>query len=423
MGLASIALWHGLGLAALVAFASACSSSHPAGAPDAAPPLPPGVTTAAFSMASQVPAGTEAHTCLFMAAPTKTDGFVVAASHVYTPGSHHMLLFRTDLTAIPAGGDQPEDCYATASGGPMSHVRGIIYGAQTPTGQMTYPTGVGLPLAAGEILLMQTHYLNASSQALDARADLTLDVSDGTGITTHAGILFFYDPFIDVPPASSGARAQMRCAIPSDVTLFTAASHYHARGDDYAAYVDAPDGTAGATPFYTSNNWDDPTPLKAPVAVAAGSRIRFSCGYQNTDPTKEYFQGQSAADDEMCTFFAIYYPEMGQDSDFCLAPGAADMLGTGKQTCSQTLTCLQTCASAGAPPIALSLGHTDVDPCNQKCMVASCPTSGAKLDALRTCVDAMCAAACAAPTSTACSQCATSSCGDATTACFSDACP
>jgi hypothetical protein len=402
----------------------ACSSSHVADAPpDAAPPPPAGVTPEVFSMQSHVLAGTEAHTCQFVAAPTHADGYVVAASHVYTPGSHHMLLFRTDLTSIPPGGDQPQDCYATASGGPMSHVRGIIYGAQSPTGHMTYPAGVGLPLAAGEILLMQTHYLDASSQALDARVDLTLEVSDGTGITAHAGALFFYDPFIDVPPASSTARASMRCLIPSAVTLLTAASHYHARGDDYAAYVDAPDGTAAAAPFYTSRSWDDPTPLGSPVAVGAGSRIRFSCGYQNTDATKEYFQGQSAADDEMCTFFAIYYPEMGQDENFCLAAGQADMLGTGKATCYQTLTCLQTCAKNGAPPIALSPGHTDVDPCNQKCMVGSCPTASAKLDALNECVQAMCAAACADATSSACQQCALSSCGDVTNACFNDVCP
>jgi hypothetical protein len=410
----------------VVLLVPACSSSHAAGAPDAAPPLPPGVSAVTLSMESHVLPGTEAHTCEFIVTPTHADGFVVAASHVYTPGSHHMILFRTDLTAIPPGGDQPVDCYASAAGGPMSHVRGIIYGAQTPTGQMTYPTGVGLPLAAGEVVLMQTHYLNASSQPLDARADLTLDVSDGTGITTHAGVLFFYDPFIDVPPASTTARAQMRCAIPSDITLITAASHYHARGNDYAAYVDPPNAAVATTPFYTSKDWDHPTTLGSPLSIAAGSRVRFSCGYQNADPTKEYFQGQSAADDEMCTFFAIYYPEMGQDADFCMAPGAADMLGTGTQTCSQTLSCLQTCATNGAAPIALSPGHTDVDPCNQKCFVTSCGPAAAKLAALNACVQAMCAAPCgsgAGAPSSACQQCALSSCNDATNACLGDTCP
>jgi hypothetical protein len=381
-------------------------------------------------MTGTIAAGSEAFTCQYFAAPGAAKAFVVGASHTYTAGSHHMILFRTDLGAIPQGQEGPQDCYEGPAGSVMSHIRGILYAAQTPTGQVAYPDGVGLPVQPGEVFLMQTHYLDAGPASLDVRADVTLQLSDGGDVTTQAGMLFFYDPFIDVPPASTTARAQMRCLVPADVTLISAASHYHARGSDYAAYLDPPSGPPAATPFYTSNDWEHPTPLATPLAVGAGSRIRFSCGYTNPDPSKEYFQGQSAANDEMCMFVALYYPEMGSTVDFCrLDP---DLFGTGTAGCGPTLACLQACAAQGAP-LSMSLGdappdggagfdQATIDPCDQKCLVASCGPATAKLGAVRDCTRRSCAAECAAGQGSACSTCALANCASAIAACSSDTC-
>jgi hypothetical protein len=417
--------------AALFLVLVACSSSKSAGN---AAQQPPGTTSITYTMESTVAASTEAYTCQFFTAPTAAGEFIVGASHTYTPGSHHMIFFRTDLDAIPAGQEAPQDCYEGPNGGVMTHIRGIIYGAQTPAGELVYPSGVGLPVQSGEVFLMETHYLNAGASSLDVRVDLTLQLSDSTGIATRAGVLFFYDPFIDVPPASTNARAQMRCPIPDDVTLITAASHYHARGVDYAAYLDPATGPAATIPFYASNDWNHPAPLTAPVSVPAGSRIRFVCQYLNTDPAKEYFQGPSATSNEMCMFVAVYYPEMDAFTDFCRR--SADMFGTGAATCGQTLTCIQTCAANGAAPLppglsgspasadagAGDISLTDIDPCYQKCFVDSCGPASAKILALSACTRTSCAAQCAAGTSSACQACAVANCGAQVNACLGDNC-
>src|SRR5262249_17004881 len=130
---------------------------------DAGAPLPPGVSTQTYTMASTVPAAAETHKCQFVLAPAGKQ-FVVGASHKYTPGSHHLLLFRTDLKTIPAGLDKAGDCYESAAGGYMSHVRGIVYGSQVPEGKLDYPPAVGLPLESQSVLLMQTHYLKRERQ-------------------------------------------------------------------------------------------------------------------------------------------------------------------------------------------------------------------------------------------------------------------
>jgi hypothetical protein len=382
-------------------------------------------------MQGTIPAGGEVFSCQFFATPNTASAFIVGGSHTYTPGSHHVELFRTDLGSVPAGQDAPQDCYEGPNGSLMGHIRGVLYGAQTPTGQIQYPGGVGLPLQPGEVVLMQTHYLNAGAADLQARADVTVQISDGTGISQHAGVLFFYDPFIDVPPSAPNARAQMRCLVPSDITIFSAASHYHARGYDYEAYLDPAQGALAQTPFYTSNDWNHPTPLSTPLTVPGGSHIRFNCGYKNPDATKEYFQGQSAANNEMCMFVAVYYPELGQQADFCGA--GPDMLGTGTATCYPTLQCYDTCTKNGAAPLPThfgpdTLGGADggaplsIDPCYQKCFVASCGNAVQKMAALGACSQSHCATECATANSGACATCAQTSCGNELGACLNDTC-
>lgn len=372
-------------------------------------------------MSQTVAPSSEAHRCQLFALPTDAH-FLVAGSHTYTTGSHHMIVFRTDLKTVPPEFDGVTDCYAGGADGNgiMGHVRGVVYGSQVPTGSTQLPAGVGLELNAGEIVLFQTHYLNASTKPLDARADVTLVVSDGQGITTKAGTLFYYDPFIDVPPNTHGARAQMRCKIPQDVTIVGAQSHYHARGVDYAAYLDPPTGPESTTPFYTSSDWDHPKSLAAPMQVAAGSFLRYSCTYDNADATKEFFQGQSAANDEMCMFIGMYYPRLDdRNAEFCMPP-VGDEYGTGTMGCGDMLTCVSKCPPF---PKAVGLGgNVDVDPCWQKCFVSSCPAASRKLFDLNDCTQSSCATECADSSSSACQSCALSKCSTQTTACLSDAC-
>lgn len=326
-----------------------------------------------------------------------------------------MLLFTTDLTSVPAGEDGLRDCYESG-GSMMSHIRGLMYGAQTPTGETKMPDGVGLPYKAGAVLLFQSHYLNAGASDIDAQVDVHL-ASVADGITNRAGVLFFYDPFIHVP-AGGKARAGMGCTIRKDITLISAASHYHKRGVDYAAYVDSPSGVAGNTPFYTSTDWDHPTTLDASMSIAAGSRIRFGCGYDNSGGTSEYFQGQSADTDEMCMFIGTYYPEMSAADDFCEDP--ADF-GTGTKACADASACIQACPASAMPTASLEDTSAAMDPCWQKCFVDSCPSASAPLIAQLQCVGQHCRTECASD-ATKCETCAVAQCGSEVGACQSHTC-
>jgi hypothetical protein len=410
-----------LASSALVVLAGACSSSPKStasgddGGADAG-----SLVTSSFQMQLDVPAGGEYFKCQMVTLPD-VGAFLVKGQHQYTPGSHHLLFYTTDLTTIPTGLDQVQDCYEGSGTNIMSYTRGVLYAGQTPTGEEVFPPTIGLPTTASEVLIFQVHYLNATASDLTASVsvDLTLDTNPDD-IQTRAGVLFFYDPYIDVP-AGATAKAQMRCPIPDDMTMIFASSHYHSRGVGYSAWIDSAPTQLSTSPFYTSASWNSPPQQQMMMPVAAGTQLRWECDYDNSQGTQEYFQGQSAQTNEMCMFIGTYYPDMGQIADFCLQ--GADYFGSGTTACGGTLTCLQACGgkiSLGG--LAGALGGGGLSDCEQKCVVQSCPTAADALTPLTSCMTNSCKTECATSASSACSSCVASSCMAESTTCSQHTC-
>jgi hypothetical protein len=410
----------------LVAFMAACSAPSPSPAlPDSAPPdlAPPDSANDAsedsirFTMRVDVAPGREVHRCQFVRMPKAPDGgeiFVGARAHRYTPGSHHYLVFRTSLKTIPEALSGQVDCFE--GDGIMQYARGYIAGGQTPEGADVLPEGVGLPFESEEILLFQAHYLNASAAPLEATIDLTWTKVPRQSVVHRAGVTNFYDPFIYVPPKTS-ALARMRCPIPKDVTIVSAVPHMHRRGKGYRAFLDAPGAAPSAAPFYTTADWEHPVPFAGPLAVSAGSHVRFECEYQN-DEDRVFIQGQSADRDEMCMFTAVYYPAMGLEADQC-RPGM-DSHGSGTLSCSALGECMASCPAEDRPG---SEFPPKIGPCIQKCFVDSCPSASGPFLAQLACLNRQCGEACKGGSgSDACRSCMIEKCPSEVTACLAAKC-
>jgi len=351
-----------LAFVAALPFPACSSSSSPASTDDPTPtgPLPQGPTT--FTMEGDVAAGSESFKCQYVTMP-HADGFVVGGQNEFTPGSHHVVVYSTDLSSIPSDHAGIEDCYEGA-GSMMTHIRGVVYAATNARAGIDMPEGVGIPYKSGAVMLFQNHFLDAGAQSMQTKSQVYLKTATG-GVTQNADVLFYYDPYIDVP-AGARAKASMRCPIPKDITLVAFGSHYHSRGVGFQAYVDPPNAAPATKPFYTSSNWASPTIVtNQSLAVPAGSRIRYYCDYDNTMGSQEYVQGESATNNEMCMFIALYYPAMTQADDYC---EAGDMVGTGTASCIDTLNCVGAC-----PPAGDTSETNGYSPCLQKCIADSCP--------------------------------------------------
>ncbi len=381
-----------LGLACLQL--GACGDSEDSPAPGAK------AQTLDFSFEASVGVGEEIQKCKFVQLP-KDEGEIAVGRvfHNYSPGSHHFLVYRTQLTEIPSGGDVFVDCDESDW---MSNVRGVIYAAQETDGEFAMPKGVGQRFSPGEVMLVQTHYLNTTSVALDAKIDLRMELLDVADVEQEAGVLFFYNPAISLGPAAKGS-AELTCPVPSDLNLAFAASHMHKRGTYFRADTTDASAAAALGPLYESTEWEEPVPrvfpLDPPAMLPKGSSIRYRCDFQNPDATP-VVSGPSADTNEMCMFVAMYWPKVDEQTEFCRA-GKTTSSGTASSI--DTFKCLVACGSSAKNPA-----------CSSSCWENACPGAPMPILDLAFCLQNSCGLECAVdPLGQPCKSCTAKTCPDA----------
>jgi hypothetical protein len=407
-----------LGVCLLAGCSSAEGVSPPGGGdPDDLLEPPPAGQGLQLKMVSTIAPGQEIERCKFFQVPA--GGLNVNEAVVrYVPGSHHVLLYRTSHASIPTATRSGKPVVADENGvfdcaeGAAADwdVTGVVAGAQSSKAKnaATFPKGIAAKLAPGTVLVINTHYLNATSQPLITEARLNLYTLPDKDVVQEGGFLFYYNPFIRIP-ARSAASSRMRCTLPQDITLISGQSHMHRRGIGYtASVVDPSDGSL--TQIYESHDWED-----VPIAdwtpgmpLRAGQSIDYTCYYQNPEE-RQVAQGATTKD-EMCMFLGNYYPR-NPEIEGCgiqTAGSGATFIGTGNANGKTTLECLNKyggsdettaelygCVQDSCPAIGEQLtGHL-------KCQITSTNEGGA------------CVAACSGPNPADCGACIQETCGAA----------
>lgn len=353
-----------------------------------------------FSAELSVAPADETIQCQFVTMPDDRGPMAVRhMDHTYTAGSHHFLLFRTDIATaadIPEGGDQLTEC-EEGDAEWMGHVRGVVYAAQDPEGTFSFPDGVGMTFEPGAVMLMQSHYLNTSSEALEARIDVSLELTDPVSVEEEAGVLFYYNPQIAVPPMGD-ASATLHCPVPADVSLAFVSSHMHKRGTFFEATTDdeAANELLGGT-LYETEEWAEPVPRVFDGATSpmlrAGSTISYTCDFANPDPFT-VVQGPSADTNEMCMFVGMYWPKQDDNFEWCY-DGVTDAGGT--LSAAETLMCLVECGG-GDPE------------CAGGCWQNACPNAPMKVSSMRDCLPSCLGQCVGGLDSESCSSCAADTC-------------
>jgi hypothetical protein len=241
---------------------------------------------------------------------------VPSAESEFTPGSHHLLAYRSDLTAIPSG---QTNVWACSDGAWMVHQRGSYYEAQQPLSRRDLPPGVAHRFQPGEVVIMQTHYVNAGSGPLDAQAKLTLHTVEVATVPQEAGSIIWTDVNISVEPGGK-SRSTMTCTIPTDIYPALLWSHMHKQGSNFVAVTDDQAAATALGTLYQENDWSEPHPRaypnNPPVALHAGSHVTFSCDFANPNSYTLTF-GQSAETNEMCILHGMYWPRMSATAEQC----------------------------------------------------------------------------------------------------------
>jgi hypothetical protein len=150
-----------------------------------------------------------------------------------------------------------------------------------------------------------------------ATASVDLFAADPATIHDEAGILFAGSPDIVIPKGQDLTVHQF-LTLPAAFDLssshvFAITGHTHKLGLDVQVSV-APSRTGTMTPVYTPApfEWAEPlTQTQNPdFSVPKGGGFDFTCKYDVNNTGADIKFGESA-NDEMCFFWAYYYPSQG----------------------------------------------------------------------------------------------------------------
>jgi hypothetical protein len=409
---------------AVAVVGAGCGDNNGAGGPPAPTLDPPPVGLGIqIKMSSTIAARFETERCMFYRVPA--EGLYIQRQEIrYTPGSHHVLVFKTPYTEVPTTTISGEtidtsgvfDCGKNGATGDWD-VQGVAGGAQSASGPTAFeglPEDTAYKVDGGSLLLVNAHYLNASDSALTAEIYINLYTVPAAQVTREAGIFFLYNPFIYVP-AGLPAVAREVCTVSAEVTLVNAQSHMHARGVGYLAnLVDASD--AQVKELYTTTSWEHVVSrhMDPPVTISPGQKIDFRCDYMNKE-NRAVSQGRTTRD-EMCMFIGLYYPK-DTKSEVCSRTDGWDgrqlggtWIGNGTAAGLATAACLQAATLSTA-----AMGDFD------KCVVSACPSISAQTSTAARCLASkgmgQCEAECAGTEITEdCRTCVRPHCTDVMTA-------
>jgi len=336
---------HVLGAAPLlISLFFGCSSSKNSSVQESGTPrdsgLPGDAAVSSLSLSIgpiSLDAGEERTVCKRFRLPNATVLQVTKLDAILAPGSHHLVFYRsvatdetTDLYDCPAL--DPSDGRAAPPSGGFPDQDVPIYIAETTThNALALPDGVAYKFEAGQMVRLEAHYLNASASPIEGQGSVTLTLGNGTDYVP-ADIMFCGSVQPLLPAAYSNARLPGLTGAPpyglapgqettlpwqfmtppSGVHIFALTSHQHKQGTGMRIEKATDADTAGAQ-LVNSPNWDDPEFAKfdgEPLTFSGNEGLRWQCKYTNTGSDPIYF-GQSAQTNEMCFFWAYYYPSVG----------------------------------------------------------------------------------------------------------------
>jgi hypothetical protein len=231
--------------------------------------------------------------------------------NVLGDASHHLIVYRVNDTT-----EQPEpfacepfvETLSPDSGAPLMIT-------QKAEETLTLPDGVAFVMQPDQMVRLELHYINATDSAIDVTASSTfVPIPDGE-FTDEADLMFMGDVDIEIPANSTATLGPSYIPMPAELVgskFFAITGHEHQWGTDVVVDTAMNQTTVIDTVYDVANfNWDEPetTRYDPPFAAPDGGGFRITCSWDNQSSSTVSF-GESA-NQEMCFFWAYYYPSKG----------------------------------------------------------------------------------------------------------------
>jgi hypothetical protein len=239
---------------------------------------------------------------------TIAEDMVVDAFRDFDTGGRIAL---TMYAGEPTGADGPFQCDFYAA-----YPR-IVAATGVGTAPFEFPDGVGIPVAAGEQVLVNAHLYNPTDGPLSGTSAFELRLA--REVDQDAEIVFIPNFNVDIPPQTTGFEDTRDCVLKEAGTIAAFRPQMHMYGRHMSATLN------GTTVF--DEDWDPDHVDFYPVdlAVNAGDTLHVTCTWDNpTSDTLSFSTDDGndgcAYDCELCSLGFVRYPAIGES--VCFTPGS-----------------------------------------------------------------------------------------------------
>ena len=272
---------------------------------DASGKLKPPAPGEGFQMATPVfalQAGQELFKCYHVAFPATEEFPVGEWDSQMSPGSHHFILYRT-AGDTAADGTLTNNACTQGFGGTT-----WLYTAGSPRGHLPFPEGVAMTLSAKERITFDLHYINTTTQTIQAQVILNANKVKAEKFE-KANAQISFNVGIAVPPHGT-QTVQGECTPAANAKYFLMQTHSHKYTTKAQVVRKLASGQLGEV-LSESTNWEVPEvriwPGEPFLTFKQGEKFQYSCSYKN-DTNNTITVGISAELNEMCMAEAYFFP-------------------------------------------------------------------------------------------------------------------
>jgi hypothetical protein len=268
----------------------------------------PGETIAVDAPAFTLQPGEEKFYCYYTTLPNAEATGIHRMASSMTPGSHHMIVFKSRTAQQPDGTLAECENFGMGSAG-LTDIPMWLFAAQDPEVQFTMPEDVGIAVAPNQPVIVNMHYINLSDEPLTASVHVELEAYQPSVTFTQAHSYITFNTQIDVPPGAQGS-AGGSCDVPPNAQFVLMSTHSH----KYTTSVQVRDGDRMVL---ETRDWAHATvgTWESPYYQFTSGKLDYRCEYTNTS-NQRLETGESAIANEMCMAAGVYFPAHGDT--FCL---------------------------------------------------------------------------------------------------------
>ena len=227
------------------------------------------------------------------------------------PGSHHLIAYRATATEENL---TPTTCVGFQGVADGSEAPLLI--SEKPSDAVTFPAGVGRKIAAGQMISLEAHYLNAGATTIQGTGTVNFTtVPSTTANVIESDIAFWGTQNIVLPPGAHSVGPLFANGL-AGTHGFAVTTHQHRLGTEFRIWFATSAYDVNHTPVADTTDWaNPPLYMVEPEMDFDGSNgLAYECSWNNT--TGGFITYGESALQEMCFLWTYYYPSHGFDKRF-----------------------------------------------------------------------------------------------------------